>query len=296
MQARRDRDDAERESAEAARDELRSSARFTDATGKVHQLALARQRAEAATATADAAAEAEQRVSTRAERSAGAADTAEADVQPASGERAARVATLAAAVAGAGLPSLVPAAEGHDFARLAQAIRERLGHQRESLSRWTTYDRADRAARVDEDQAAAQDRVAAQARTDAEAAWDDAGHQRDRLADRLAAWTSSLVPEVAGPTVDAWIAALPTTAPSAATAGGPSAAPPGALALADLVRRATCRIEADRLATVEEFIAGLDEVEDALTAPPADAAPEERPRAADPLTAGRGEMLSLIHI
>ena len=61
--------------------------------------------------------------------------------------------------------------------------------------------------------------------------------------------------------------------------------------LADLVRRATCRVEADRLATVEEFIAGLDQVEDALTAPPADAAPEERPRAADPLMAGRGEVL-----
>ena len=262
VQARRDRDDAERESAEAARDELRSSARFTDATGKVHQLALARQRAEAATATADAAAEAEQRVSTRAERSAGAADTAEADVQPASGERAARVATLAAAVAGAGISSLVPAAEGHDFARLAQAIRERQGHQRESLSRWTTYDRADRAARVDEDQAAAQDRVAAQARTDAEAAWDDAGHQRDRLADRLAAWTSSLVPEVAGPTVDAWIAALPTTAPSAATAGGPSAAAPGALALADLVRRdwyspAANRVRAD-IARAELALTGAE--------------------------------------
>jgi serine/threonine protein kinase len=61
--------------------------------------------------------------------------------------------------------------------------------------------------------------------------------------------------------------------------------------LADLVRRATCRVEADRLATVDEFLAGLDEVEDALTAPPADAPPEERPRATDPLTAGRGEML-----
>lgn len=61
--------------------------------------------------------------------------------------------------------------------------------------------------------------------------------------------------------------------------------------LADLVRRATCRVEADRLATVEEFITELDDVEDALTAPPPDAAPGERPRAADPLTAGRGEML-----
>lgn len=61
--------------------------------------------------------------------------------------------------------------------------------------------------------------------------------------------------------------------------------------LADLVRRATRRVEADRLATVEEFLADLDEVEDALTAPPADAPPAERPRAADPLSAGRGQML-----
>lgn len=61
--------------------------------------------------------------------------------------------------------------------------------------------------------------------------------------------------------------------------------------LADLVRHATRRVEADRLATVEEFLAGLDDAEDALTAPPADATPEERPRATDPLTAGRGEML-----
>ena len=62
--------------------------------------------------------------------------------------------------------------------------------------------------------------------------------------------------------------------------------------LADLVRRATCRVEADRLATVEEFLAGLDAAEDALTAPRAEATPEERPRAADPLTAGRGETLA----
>ena len=61
--------------------------------------------------------------------------------------------------------------------------------------------------------------------------------------------------------------------------------------LAELVRRATSRVEAERTASVDEFVAGLDAAEDALTAPPPDAPAEERPRAADPLTAGRGETI-----
>lgn len=227
LQTRRDADADARESAEAARDELKSSARFTDAAGRVHQLALARQRAQAALAIADAAAEAEQRVAARAERSAADAVRVEAEVPPASALRVSRVAALTTALSAAGLAALAPAVEAHDFARLAQALRERAGHQRESLARWTAFDRADRTARADEEHAAAQEQRAAQARADAEAAWEDAGRRRDRLAEEVASWASTLVPEVAGPTVDGWVAALPTTA------GG---TPATDAALADLVR------------------------------------------------------------
>ncbi|NMR20265.1 BREX system serine/threonine kinase PglW [Cellulomonas fimi] len=62
--------------------------------------------------------------------------------------------------------------------------------------------------------------------------------------------------------------------------------------VADLVRRATTRVEADRIASVEEFLAGLDDVEDALTSPDQDAPVDERPRAQDPLEARRGDTIA----
>ena len=60
--------------------------------------------------------------------------------------------------------------------------------------------------------------------------------------------------------------------------------------LAELVRAATRRVETERLASVAEFLDLLDDVEDELTAPSRDE--EERPKAADPLTATRGEVIA----
>lgn len=60
--------------------------------------------------------------------------------------------------------------------------------------------------------------------------------------------------------------------------------------LAELVVAATRRVESDRLAGIAEFLDVLDDAEDAITAPPEE--PEARPRAADPLTAARGEMIA----
>lgn len=228
LQARRDLEDAERESAEAARDELKSSARFTDAAGKVHQLELARQRARAAAEVAEAAVGAEERVAARAQRTAADADRREADVQPASDARAARMDTLMSALTGAGLSALAPAVQSQDFARIDQAVRERRGHQRESLSRWGDFERADRAARLREDQAAAEEQTAARASAGAEAAWEDAERRRDRLAKEIAVWASTLVPGVDSRTVDLWVAALPARADGAAGTGA---------TLTDLVRR-----------------------------------------------------------
>lgn len=59
-------------------------------------------------------------------------------------------------------------------------------------------------------------------------------------------------------------------------------------ALADLVLAATARVESERLATVEDVIAGLDLAEDAMTAPE----PDERKPARDPLGASKDEEIA----
>lgn len=61
--------------------------------------------------------------------------------------------------------------------------------------------------------------------------------------------------------------------------------------LADLVRQATRRVEADRTASIDAFLAQLNQVEDELTAPAKDAPVEDRVRAQDPLTAAAGEVI-----
>lgn len=61
--------------------------------------------------------------------------------------------------------------------------------------------------------------------------------------------------------------------------------------LAELVRAATQYADSDRLESVEEFLRLLTAAEDELTAPAAATPLEERPRAADPLGAGQGDVI-----
>lgn len=232
LQAARDRDDAARESAEASRDELRTSARYTDAAARVVQLERARERAAHAAAAATSAGDVAAAAQRRAGHSAADATRAGDEVPPAAEQRATRVDALADALARAGLPGVADAARDHDFPRVAQAIRERQGHRRESLTRWEAFDRADRTAAAEEDRAADRARDAATAESAAESAWDGAGHLRDRLADDVARWAASLDPAVAGPAVDAWVASLPATTDASGEPAAQSVVP-----LAERVRR-----------------------------------------------------------